>query len=112
MHLEGAEPLAPDLSDLDDWYERGLRSLGPDLGAAERVRRRGAVPLSLGGPDTGPGLTPPGASLVQACNLRGILVDVSHLNEAGFWDVARAQPGAARRDATRTRTPSAPRRET
>jgi membrane dipeptidase len=28
MHLEGAEPLAPDLTDLDSWYERGLRSLG------------------------------------------------------------------------------------
>jgi SAM-dependent methyltransferase len=26
---------------------------------------------------------------VHACNLLGILVDVSHLNEAGFWDVAR-----------------------
>jgi membrane dipeptidase len=26
---------------------------------------------------------------VRACNERGILVDLSHLNEAGFWDVAR-----------------------
>jgi len=25
---------------------------------------------------------------VQACNRLGILVDLSHLNEAGFWDVA------------------------
>src|SRR5947207_888440 len=28
VHLEGAEPLAPDLSDLERWYERGLRSVG------------------------------------------------------------------------------------
>src|SRR5947208_3316290 len=28
VHLEGAEPLAPDLSDLDRWYDRGLRSVG------------------------------------------------------------------------------------
>ena len=28
MHLEGAEPLAPDLSDLERWYDRGLRSVG------------------------------------------------------------------------------------
>jgi membrane dipeptidase len=26
---------------------------------------------------------------VRACNRLGILVDLSHLNEAGFWDVAR-----------------------
>jgi membrane dipeptidase len=26
---------------------------------------------------------------VRACNRLGILVDVSHLNEAGFWDVTR-----------------------
>jgi len=40
-------------------------------------------------PDTGPGLTAAGHDLVHACNELGILVDVSHLNEAGFWDVAR-----------------------
>jgi membrane dipeptidase len=40
-------------------------------------------------PDTGPGLTAAGRELVRACNDRGILVDLSHLNEAGFWDVAR-----------------------
>src|SRR4051794_30737905 len=28
VHMEGAEPLAPDLSDLERWYERGLRSVG------------------------------------------------------------------------------------
>jgi membrane dipeptidase len=39
-------------------------------------------------PDTGPGLTPAGRDLVRACNRLGILVDLSHLNEAGFWDVA------------------------
>src|SRR5262249_20330692 len=41
-------------------------------------------------PDTGPGLTSAGRSLVRACNWWGIVIDVSHLNEAGFWDVARA----------------------
>jgi membrane dipeptidase len=33
-------------------------------------------------------LTAAGKSLVHACNRLGILVDLSHLNEAGFWDVA------------------------
>ncbi len=34
-------------------------------------------------------MTPAGDALVRACNRLGILVDLSHLNEAGFWDVAR-----------------------
>jgi membrane dipeptidase len=40
-------------------------------------------------PDTGGGLTAAGRALVRACNRLGILVDVSHLNERGFRDVAR-----------------------
>jgi membrane dipeptidase len=44
-------------------------------------------------PDTGPGLTEAGLALVRRCAERGILVDVSHLNEAGFWDLARLEPG-------------------
>jgi membrane dipeptidase len=87
VHLEGADPLAPDLSDLEDWYDRGLRSIGlvwsrPNA-FAEGVPFR--FPAS---PDTGPGLTDAGRDLVRACNRLGILVDLSHLNEAGFWDVA------------------------
>jgi membrane dipeptidase len=40
-------------------------------------------------PDIGPGLTEAGTRLVAACNALRILIDLSHLNEAGFWDVAR-----------------------
>jgi membrane dipeptidase len=88
MHLEGAEPLAPDLSDLEQWYERGLRSVGITWSRPNDFGE--GVPFRFpGSPDTGPGLTQAGLDLVHACNLLGILVDVSHLNEAGFWDVAR-----------------------
>ena len=87
VHMEGAEPIAPDLSNLEQWYERGLRSIGlvwsrPNA-FAEGVPFRFPSP-----PDTGPGLTDAGRALVQACNRLGILVDLSHLNEAGFWEVA------------------------
>ena len=40
------------------------------------------------GRDTGPGLTDLGKELIDACNLLRILIDLSHLNERGFWDVA------------------------
>src|SRR5438067_4729177 len=83
MHLEGADPLAPDLSDLDRWYDRGLRSIGLVWSRANAFAE--GVPFRFpGSPDTGPALTDAGRRLVQACNEKGILVDLSHLNEAGF----------------------------
>jgi membrane dipeptidase len=87
LHLEGAEPLAPDLSDLDEWYGRGLRSVGLTWSRANAFAE--GVPFAFpGSPDTGPGLTDAGRALVRACNERGILVDCSHLNRRGFFDVA------------------------
>src|SRR5262249_48714846 len=43
---------------------------------------------SSASPDTGPGLTDLGKTLIRACNKLKILIDLSHLNEQGFWDVA------------------------
>jgi membrane dipeptidase len=87
MHLEGADPLAPDLSDLERWYERGVRSIGIVWSRANAFAE--GVPFHFpASPDTGPGLTDAGRKLVHACNRLGILVDLSHLNEAGFWEVA------------------------
>jgi membrane dipeptidase len=40
-------------------------------------------------PDIGPGLSDAGKALVRACNQLGVLIDLSHLNAQGFWDVAR-----------------------
>jgi membrane dipeptidase len=86
MHFEGAEPIAPDLSDLDAWVDRGLRSVGITWSRPNAFGE--GVPFRFPStPDTGPGLTAAGFDLVHACNFHGLLVDVSHLNEAGFWDV-------------------------
>jgi len=89
VHLEGADPLATDLSDLESWYERGLRSVGL-VWSRPNAFAEGVPFVFPGSPDTGPGLTEAGKRLVSACNRLGVLVDLSHLNEAGFWDVARA----------------------
>jgi membrane dipeptidase len=87
VHLEGAEAIAPDLSNLEDWYERGLRSIGLVWSRPNAFAE--GVPFRFpSSPDTGPGLTGAGRRLVRACNELGIVVDVSHLNERGFWDVA------------------------
>jgi membrane dipeptidase len=88
LHIEGVECLDTRLEALEVFYQAGLRSLGPVWSRPNAFGH--GVPFDFPrGPDTGPGLTSAGRRLVRACNRLGILVDLSHLNEAGFWDVAR-----------------------
>jgi membrane dipeptidase len=87
VHMEGAEPIAPDLSNLELWYERGLRSIGLVWSRPNAFAE--GVPFRFpSSPDTGPGLTEAGRELVRACNRLGILLDLSHINDRGFRDVA------------------------
>ena len=87
LHLEGADAIDPELYLLEVLYRAGLRSLGV---VWSRPNLFGwGVPFRFPhSPDTGPGLTAEGRALVRTCNQLGILVDVSHLNEQGFWDLA------------------------
>ena len=87
MHMEGAEAIDEDLHALDVFYQAGLRSLGP-VWSRPTIFGHG-VPFrypSTG--DTGEGLTDAGKRLVKRCDELGIMLDVSHLNEKGFWDIA------------------------
>jgi len=87
MHMEGAEAIGPDLDALYLFHEMGLRSLGP-VWSRPTIFGHG-VPMDFPGtPDSGPGLTETGKDLVRLCNALGILIDLSHMNEAGFDDVA------------------------
>lgn len=88
LHLEGAEAIDPSLEALELWHAAGLRSLGP-VWSRPNVFAHGVQFVFPSAPDIGPGLTDRGRSLVRRCAELGILVDLSHLNEAGFWDVAR-----------------------
>jgi membrane dipeptidase len=88
LHIEGAEAIDPQLESLDHWYAAGLRSVGPVWSRANAFAY-GVPFISPSTPDLGPGLTNAGRALAGRCADLGILVDVSHLNEAGFWDLAR-----------------------
>ncbi len=87
LHIEGAEAIDENFEVLDVLHEAGLRSLGP---VWSRPNAFGfGVPFRFpSSPDTGPGLTDLGKLLIGACNRLRILIDLSHLNERGFWDVA------------------------
>lgn len=87
-HIEGAECIDTDLNALEVLYAAGLRSLGL-VWSRPNAFGHGAPMERQPELDPGLGLTSAGLELVRACEQLGILVDLSHLTEAGFWDVAK-----------------------
>ena len=88
LHIEGAEAIGADLTEIEKLASRGIRSIGP-LWSRPNIFGQGVPFTYPGSPDQGSGLTANGKALVKACDAAGILLDVSHLNEAGFWDIAK-----------------------
>jgi len=87
LHMEGCEAIDADLAALETFHAAGLRSLGP-VWSRNNIFGHGvpfAYPMN---PDTGPGLTDAGKRLVRECNRLGIMIDLAHITEKGFWDVA------------------------
>jgi membrane dipeptidase len=87
FHIEGVEAIDPELTMLDVLHAAGLRSLGIVWSRPNAFGH--GVPFRFpSSPDTGPGLTDAGKALVKTCNQLKIMIDLSHLNEKGFRDVA------------------------
>ncbi len=88
LHIEGAEAVAADLDSLYVLHQAGLRTLGP-VWSRPNVFAYGVPFRYPSTPDIGPGLTEAGRDLIRACNELKIMVDLSHMNEAGFWEIAK-----------------------
>lgn len=87
LHFEGAEPLDPEGRALEVFYAAGLRSVG--LTHSRRNIYTEGVPFIFpSSPDTGAGLNDLGKELVRQLNRKKVLIDLSHITEQGFWDVA------------------------
>jgi membrane dipeptidase len=87
LHFEGAEAIDSELDALEVFYQAGLRSLG--LAWSRPNEFAHGVPFKFpGSPDAGPGLSEAGRRLVKSCNRLGILIDLAHITERGFWDTA------------------------
>lgn len=88
LHIEGAGMIDTNFDTLEVLYQAGLRSLGIVWSRPNAFAE--GVPFKFPhSPDIGEGLTQAGKALVKKCNEMGILIDLSHLNEKGFWDVAK-----------------------
>ena len=83
--LEGADPISCSLKELRIFYELGMRLLAPCWSRSTIFAHGVAFAGSL--PETG--LTDLGRQLVHECDRLGIILDVSHINPAGFWDLVR-----------------------
>lgn len=87
FHIEGAEAIDPAFDSFEVLYAAGLRSIGITWSRANAFGT--GVPFRHNAdPEIGPGLSDAGKALVRLCNERNVLVDLSHLNAAGFRDVA------------------------
>lgn len=88
LHIEGVEAFDADLDALYVLHQAGLRTLGP-VWSRPNIFAHGVPFRFPSTPDIGPGLTEAAERLIKACNDLKIMVDLSHMNEQGFWDIAR-----------------------
>lgn len=86
LSVEGAELLDCSPERLEEAHGLGVRAVNPVWNRAN----------ALGGTnveDTDKGLTVQGKAFVRKAEELGVLVDVSHLSDPGFWDVADTLSG-------------------
>ncbi len=80
LSIEGGEALEGQIDNLDYFYKRGVRAMTLTWNYTNEIS--GGI-----GETDGIGLTDFGKMVVSKMNTLGMLVDVSHISEQGFWDV-------------------------
>jgi len=79
LSIEGGEALMGKIEYLDHFYNRGVRILSPTWNRENELGFGQATGSSQG-------LKSFGIEVIQRMDYLGMILDVSHLNEAGFWD--------------------------
>jgi membrane dipeptidase len=83
ISMEGADPiLMPD--QLQEWWDAGLRLLGPTHYGTGRY---------AGGTGTELGLTEIGVKLIQEMDRIGMLLDLTHCSDQSFWEALEHYSG-------------------
>ena len=86
LAVEGMDAIGDDLNGIDRYADLGVR-MGMLTWNGENRLATGA------GGDPYSGLTELGRQAVRRMGTRNIVMDVSHLNDGGFWDVMKAAEG-------------------
>jgi len=79
LHIEGAGILNNKIDNLIGLYNNGLRSLGLTHNTKNCLGTGALI-------DNKKGLTKFGKKVIEKCNELGIIIDLSHLNEKGFYE--------------------------
>jgi membrane dipeptidase len=82
--MEGIEPLGDDLDLLRAFYEAGVREIGLTHARTNAAGHGGIFAANGSSPE---GLTPFGRDLVRECERLGIVIDLAHINAAGFKEI-------------------------
>jgi membrane dipeptidase len=82
--MEGVEPLGTDLNQLRVFYELGVRSIGLTHARSNAAGHGGSFAASGSPPE---GLSAFGREIVRECEALGIIIDLAHINPAGFKEI-------------------------
>lgn len=85
LSLEGGEPIES-INDLKRLYKMGIRMIAPTWNFRNKI-------ACGAGEETDTGLTDFGRSVILEMDRMGIILDVSHLSEKSFWQVAECTKG-------------------
>jgi membrane dipeptidase len=83
ISMEGADPIL-EPGQLPEWWEAGLRILGPAHYGPGRY---------AGGTATELGLTRPGEELLTEMDRLGMILDLTHLSDQAFWQALKRYGG-------------------
>jgi len=81
IHMEGADILQRDVNIFDHYYNQGLRSIG-----LTHTHKNCLAAGNKENPTTP--LTPFGRKIVLHALKKGVIIDLAHLNKAGFYEAA------------------------
>ena len=81
LTIENGAALEGDIAKLDEFYKLGVRSICLTWNGLNQIA------CGVNSDNIDGGLTPFGVEVVKRMNALGMLVDVSHITETGYWDV-------------------------
>jgi membrane dipeptidase len=82
--MEGVEPLGTDLNQLRVFYELGVRSIGLTH-ARTNAAGHGGIFATNG--SSSEGVTAFGREVLRECEELGVIIDLAHINPAGFEEI-------------------------
>ena len=82
LSIEGGEALMGDLGNVDHFFDRGVRIMSLTWNRENELGFGQATGSKQG-------IKPFGAEVIKRMEELGMVLDVSHINEAGFWDIHR-----------------------